>query len=171
VLGSSRAISRALTSGMLGSSAPARIRAAAGSAAGTAGWPNPAPAASWSGTRGAVPTPLHQESPGTDGCGGLVPGLLQPQTPTQLGRINAADPIRDSLQTNRPQRKGSLHDSRESPVHVMRRRGSAKASLISGTVRCAAMSAVRSTRACAARRVRAGIAPAVWRSCPPPPPP
>jgi len=53
----------------------------------------------------------------------------------------------------------------------MRRRGSAKASSISGTVLCAAMSAVRSTRACAARRLWAGIAPAVWRSCPPPPPP
>jgi hypothetical protein len=78
---------------------------------------------------------------------------------------------RDSLQTNRPQHKGSRRDSRESPLQLMRRRGSAKASSISVNVLCAAISAVRSTRACAARRVWAEIAPAVSRSCPPPPPP
>ena len=34
-------------------------------------------------TRGPVPAPLHHQSPRTPGCGALVPGLLQPPTPTQ----------------------------------------------------------------------------------------
>jgi Integrase core domain len=44
--------------------------------------------------RGPVPAPLHHQSPGTPGRGGLVPGLLQHPPPTQLGCIDAAHPIR-----------------------------------------------------------------------------
>ncbi len=57
------------------------------------------------GTRGPRAASVRNQSPGTEGCRCLVPGLQQP-TPTHLGRIDAADPIReDSLQTNRPQHK------------------------------------------------------------------
>lgn len=54
--------------------------------------------------------------------------------------------------TNRPQDKGtSRFEGKPSSCHEAP--GSAKACSIWGTVLCAAMSAVRSTRACAARRV------------------
>jgi hypothetical protein len=46
--------------------------------------------------RGLVPAPLHSESPGTAGCGGPVPALLQQPTQTQLRRLDVADPIRET---------------------------------------------------------------------------
>jgi hypothetical protein len=62
-----------------------------------------------------------RERPAADACGGLLPGLLPQPTPTQLRRIDVAHPIPDLLRTNRPQRKGNLHDSRGRPNSLMDR--------------------------------------------------
>jgi hypothetical protein len=58
--------------------------------------PNPAPAASWSGPRGAVRHHFTTEAQARTVVVAWCQDFNNPQTPTQLGRIDAADPIRET---------------------------------------------------------------------------